>query len=69
MMIETKRLLIRPSTIEDAFSIHSFLSDPDTMSFFVEGTYSLKQVQDILLQNQSDLRHYTLVEHSTNQVI
>jgi RimJ/RimL family protein N-acetyltransferase len=69
MRLETKRVLIRPSVIEDAKAIHSFLSDPKTMEFFVEGPYLIEQVEGLLEQNETKEEHYSLVLKDTNQVI
>jgi len=69
MILTTKRLTIRPSTIEDTTAIHSFLSNPSTMAYFVEGTYSLEQVETLLAKNKSEEKHYSLVLNETNQVI
>lgn len=69
MNLQTTRLIIRPSIIEDASEIHSFLSDSDTMKFFVEGTYSLEKIQEFLYKNKEQTDHYSLVLKDTNQVI
>lgn len=69
MILQTNRLTIRPSTVEDASMIHSVLSNPDTMTYFVEGTYSRSQVDELLHQNQTDLQHYSVVIRDTNKVI
>lgn len=68
-MLETKRLFIRPIVQNDIEIITEILSDPKTMTFFVEGTYSKKQVEEIILHDQQEHKHYAIVLKETGNVI
>lgn len=69
MKLETKRLVIRPSTIKDVIPIHAMLSNPKTMEFFVEGVYLIEQVEGLLEKNESEEHHYSVVLKESDQVI
>ncbi len=44
MRLETKRLIIRPYTLEDVHGLYGILSDPDTMAFWPK-PFHLSQVE------------------------
>lgn len=69
MRLTTKRLLIRPSECKDNHDIFEILSNAKTMTFFVEGTYSMLQVEELLQKNIEKTEHYSLVLPETNKVI
>lgn len=69
MTIETRRLIIRPSVVTDLSDIHEMLSDQETMRFFVEGTYSKAQVEELLSHNETSIRHYSLQLKDAEKVI
>lgn len=69
MTIETKRLFIVPSTMKDTADILEILSDEETMKFFVEGTYVQEQVEGILMKNEQQVEHYSVILKETNKVI
>jgi RimJ/RimL family protein N-acetyltransferase len=69
MKIETKRLIIRPTKMNDLEGIHEILRDPDTMRFFVEGTYSKDKVKEIINRNQKEVRHFTVLLKTSNRII
>jgi RimJ/RimL family protein N-acetyltransferase len=69
MRLETNRLIIRVAEEKDIDAIHTILQDPITMTYFVEGTYTLKQVEDIIKKNAKSNEHYVLELSSTHEVI
>lgn len=69
MRIETERLLIRPTVLSDLDSIHEMLSDEETMTYFVEGTYSKAKVREIINRNQKETHHFTVLLKSSKRVI
>ncbi len=69
MLLKTERLIIRPTIIQDLDQIHLLLSDPETMHFFVEGTYSKEKVRDMITRNQKEQHHYTVLLKSSNRII
>lgn len=69
MMFETARLNIRSSVLSDASDIHEMLSDEQTMTFFVEGTYTMEQVEELLSKNETSQHHYSLELRDTGKVI
>ena len=69
MILDTKRLLIRPTNNEDTTMIYEMLSNPQTMTYFVEGTYTLGQVVDIIKNNQEKTEHYSIILKDTSTCI
>lgn len=69
MNLETSRLYIVPSTMNDTEDILEILSDEDTMTYFVEGTYVQEQVEGILMKNEQTQEHYSIVLKDSNKVI
>jgi RimJ/RimL family protein N-acetyltransferase len=69
MVIETKRLLIRPTNMSDLDAIYEMLSDPVTMKYFVEGTYSKSKVKEIINRNMKETHHFTVLLKSSNRVV
>lgn len=67
MNIETSRLLVRPTVIDDASDIHQFLKDEETMAFFVEGIYSLDTIRTFIEKDKD--KHFTIIEKNTNRII
>ncbi len=67
--LETARLIIRPMQEKDLSSIHEILSDKETMTYFVEGTYSLDKVKEILNRNNKETRHFTVMLKGSYRVI
>lgn len=67
--IETERLIIRPTQDNDLYQIHEILSDKETMKFFVEGTYSINKVREIINRNQKEVNHYTVMIKESYRVI
>ena len=67
MNLETTRLLIRSSVVEDATAIYTFLKDEKTMEFFVEGTYSLEKIETFLKDDKD--KHYSIILKDSNQLI
>lgn len=68
-MYETKRLRIKLSTKEDALAIHKILKDEETMKYFTEGTYTFKQVEEFIENDQSQQKHYSVFLKDTNELI
>lgn len=69
MNLRTGRLIIRPMIYQDIDAIHQILSDEETMTFFVEGTYSKDKVKEILNRNNKSPRHFTVSLKSSNRII
>lgn len=69
MKLETRRLLIRPTNMNDLNKITEMLSDEETMRFFVEGTYSKDKVEEIINRNQKETHHFTVLLKSSNRII
>lgn len=67
--IETDRLIIRPMQEKDIHSIHEILRDEETMSFFVEGPYSLSKVYELLNRNCKHPNHYTVMLKGSYRII
>ena len=66
---ETKRLIIRPMQEKDLTSIQEILSDEETMTYFVEGTYSFDKVKEIFNRNNNEIRHFTVMLKGSYRVI
>lgn len=69
MILKTERLIIKPMSHFDVDAIHEILSDKETMTFFVEGTYSKEKVKEILNRNNNTPRHFTVSLKSSKRVI
>lgn len=69
LQIETERLLIRPTTMNDVDYIHHMLSDEETMKFFVEGTYSREKVKEFINRNQKETHHFTVLLKSSKRIV
>jgi RimJ/RimL family protein N-acetyltransferase len=69
MILRTDRLIIRPTTKNDIDAIHEILNDEETMTFFVEGTYSKEKVKEIVNRNNKAPRHFTVSLKTSNRVI
>ncbi len=69
MELKTERLIIRPMIMDDIESVHAYLNDEQTMRFFVEGTYSIKKVKEVIEKNQKDNNKYSILLKDTNELI
>ena len=69
MILKTKRLLIRPMNYDDKLSVYAYLKDKETMRFFVEGTYSLEKVQEIIDKNKLEETKYSVLLKDSFEVI
>ena len=69
MELETKRLIIRPTTIKDVSKVYDLLSDEDTMQYFVEGVYSKGKVEEIIHRNELEIHHYSVLLKSSKRLI
>ena len=68
-MIETDRLIIRLTSLNDVDDIHEILSDSQTMTYFVEGTYDKEIVKKFIEENQSKQIHYSVFIKDTNVLV
>lgn len=69
MELETKRLKIRPTNPSDLDKITELLSDEETMTYFVEGTYSKDKVNAFIQKNKNETNHFTVLLKSSNRII
>lgn len=69
LILETKRLLIRPMAPSDIYFVHDYLKDPETMKFFVEGPYSIEKVRELINRNKKDPIRYIVLKKDTLDVI
>jgi len=69
MRLETKRLIIKPSTMSELNELHEILNDEETMKFFTEGSYCKEEVMQILHKNELEIFHYSLILKDTNTVV
>ncbi len=67
--IKTNRLILQPVSPEDANEIYAILSDSSTMYFFVEGTYTLDQITNIIEEDQHKNFHYAVFLQESNKLI
>lgn len=67
--LETERLIIRPTTLNDVSKIHEMLSDEDTMKYFVEGVYSKEKVHEFINRNQKEVHHFTVLLKSSKRIV
>lgn len=69
MKLQTTRLLIRPTTLDDLDAIHTILSDQETMTFFVEGTYTKESIKAFITNNAKETIHYSVLLKDSNTLI
>ena len=69
LKLETDRLYIRPTTLNDVDSIHEMLSDEETMKYFVEGTYSKQKVKEFVNRNTKETHHFTVLLKSSKRIV
>jgi len=69
MILDTARLHIRPLEERDVDALFEFLSDPNTMTFFVEGTYTKEVILQMIQDNITEKKHYGIIDKQTNKLI
>ncbi len=73
LQLQTKRLVLRPYSSGDLESLHRFLGDPETMSYYPE-PYSRERVQGVIERNQKTWResHFGLlvvIQRENNEIV
>jgi len=69
IILETKRLSIRPMTQADLYFVYDYLKDPETMKFFVEGPYTVEKVKEMINRNKKDPIRYIVQKKDTSEII
>lgn len=69
MNLDTERLYIRPVSLSDVDEIYEFLSNPKTMTYFVEGTYNKYQIEGMIEGNEKEPKHYAIIQKESNKLI
>lgn len=66
--LETENLILRKLKTYDLEDVYEYMSDQETMKFFVEGTYSRKKVME-MLNPDGDQEHFAIVLKSNMKTI
>ena len=66
--LETKRLILRPLTIDDFEAVHSWASDPENARYMAWGSNTKEETQEYLASVKSG-KDYAVVSRDLNKVI
>lgn len=64
---ETDRLIIMPVSFSDLSDIYEVLSDSNSMTYFVEGTYSLDQVKQFIQEDLEKMHQFSVFLKETGK--